>query len=314
MLERQWYAVCPEGQVGGKPLGLRRFARPLVVWRDSGGAVRCALDVCPHRGAALSRGRVVDGCLTCPYHGLRFGSDGRCVHVPAHPRDPIDPALRLRCLPTRVARGLVWVFNGAEADAGPLPWDDAFERELVGAGGTFVEMSDTLPVSYLRVMENLTDFHHLAHVHRRTAPSPAEVTAFRAERDGVHIRVEAELGAPDERRHLKVRAHVVAPCLAQLEFEGIARFAVVATPIDEDEVWLFSRYTQTAARIPGFERLLTRAFGLFDYRLLQRLEDLPVWQSQRLADPADIGRYTLLPSDEGVRLYFEVHDALTGAG
>ena len=311
MLRSQWYAVCPEKRIRRKPVGLRRFGRPLVLWRDAAGEVRCAVDACAHRGAALSRGRVVDGCLTCPYHGLAFDGSGHCARVPAHPDDAISPTLRLKCWPTRVARGLVWVFYGDAADAGPLPWDDAFEAELSGEGGAFVEMDDILPVSYLRVMENLTDFHHVAHVHRFTAPSPARLLAFDAARNGRHIRFEAELGEPDGGRRLRATTHIVAPCLAVLHFEGLARFAVVATPVDDKTVWLFSRYTQTMVRVPGLARLLTWIFGMFDYRLLQRWQDLPVWRSQRLADPADIGRYALLPADEGVRLYFDAHRSLS---
>jgi vanillate O-demethylase monooxygenase subunit len=37
---------------------------------------------CPHRFAPLAMGRVVDDCIECPYHGLRFNDDGACQHNP----------------------------------------------------------------------------------------------------------------------------------------------------------------------------------------------------------------------------------------
>ncbi len=203
------------------------------------------------------------------------------------------------------------MWNGPPDAAVPeLPWDDAFEAELTESGGPFVDIGVTLPVNYLRVMENLTDFHHVAHVHRNTAPAPAEMTEVQASRDGVHVRMRGVLESSKPRRRLAASTHIVAPCLANLHFEGLARFAAIATPVDDDAVWLFARYTQTVLRIPGLTRLLTWLFGQFDYRMLQRLQDLPVWQSQRLSDPAAVHRYQLLPADEGVRLYFEVDQEL----
>lgn len=309
MLEEQWYAVLRAGDVKARPVAVRRFGRDLVLWRGSDGAVSCAVDACPHRGAALSRGRVVDGCLACPYHGLRFDPQGACVHVPAAPSAPVPGGLDLALLPTVESRGLIWVFHGA-GDPPALPWTDAFQDELTADGGAFLDLCDSFDVSYLRVMENLTDFHHVAHVHRYTAPVPAEVTAFSARREGHHVYVQGALGQPGERGHMTATTHIVAPCLAVLSFQGLARFAVVATPIDADHVWLFARYTQTAVHVPGLTRLLTWLLGTFDYALLQRLQDVPVWRSQRLPDPGDIDRYRLLECDEGVRLYFEIHREL----
>ncbi len=40
-------------------------------------------DAYPHRRARLSAGSVTGGTLQCIYHGWRFGSDGRCVDIPA---------------------------------------------------------------------------------------------------------------------------------------------------------------------------------------------------------------------------------------
>lgn len=54
-----------------------------VVVADLGGRKVVASDRCPHRGAPLSAGTIEDGCLVCPYHGWRFGPDGRAVEIPA---------------------------------------------------------------------------------------------------------------------------------------------------------------------------------------------------------------------------------------
>jgi vanillate O-demethylase monooxygenase subunit len=49
-----------------------------VLYR-AGGKLNAARDICSHRGAApLSRGWVQGENIICPYHGLHFGTDGRC--------------------------------------------------------------------------------------------------------------------------------------------------------------------------------------------------------------------------------------------
>jgi len=219
--------------------------------------------------------------------------------------------MRLRRFPCVVEHGLVWVFNGDESQsAAPRPWDAEVDKELRADGGPFLDLEDTFDVNYLRIMENLSDFHHVAHVHRRTAPVPARVQNLEASREGRHVRVHGELASAGGKRRFVASTHLVAPTLGVLHFEGLARFVAIATPIDEHRTWLFARYTQTAVRIPGLTTLLTWLLAQFDYRLLQRYQDYPVWKSQRAQSPDDVHRYQWLEADEGVRQFFEAFSDL----
>ena len=303
MLRHQWYPVLPARDLDRQPVGIRRFDRPLVLWRSRDGQARCALDACPHRGAALSRGRARQGVLECPYHGLTFDGEGTCVGVPWTQED--TPRPRLRTFEVAEERGLLWVWNGTDAPTRPVPWDDAMQTELGPEDGGTADLTDTFDVSYLRVMENLTDFHHVPVVHRGTVPVGSTLHDFAATRDGVHIVAEGRLG-----KRLEARTHIAGPFFAVLTFRGTARFAVAVSPIDRDHCWLFARYRQDMTSIWGLRWLATHVLGWFDYRLLQRLQDAPVWRSQRLADPADVGRYHLFGADAGVRLYFTMHAEL----
>lgn len=49
----------------------------LVLWCDGAGDWHAFEDKCPHRGVALSEGRIEAGQLQCSYHGWLF--DGACV-------------------------------------------------------------------------------------------------------------------------------------------------------------------------------------------------------------------------------------------
>jgi vanillate O-demethylase monooxygenase subunit len=46
---------------------------------------RVARNLCGHRGTQLSLGWVEGEEIICPYHGFRYGTDGRCTAIPAHP-------------------------------------------------------------------------------------------------------------------------------------------------------------------------------------------------------------------------------------
>lgn len=56
--------------------------RQLAMFKNSKGKVCAVDDVCPHRGAKLSNGKINGGCIQCPYHGWTFNGDGTLVSVP----------------------------------------------------------------------------------------------------------------------------------------------------------------------------------------------------------------------------------------
>jgi 3-phenylpropionate/trans-cinnamate dioxygenase ferredoxin component len=66
--------VCADGEL------LDGEIRPVeglpVVLCRAGGRVYALGLRCPHSGALLSKGTIVDGCLECPLHGGRFALDG----------------------------------------------------------------------------------------------------------------------------------------------------------------------------------------------------------------------------------------------
>jgi phenylpropionate dioxygenase-like ring-hydroxylating dioxygenase large terminal subunit len=87
-----WHPVAAAHDVpASAPLPVRLLERELVLWRDGAGRIAAWDDRCPHRGARLSIGRVVDGQLACRYHGWRFDGSGQCLRMPSQPDD--DPRL-----------------------------------------------------------------------------------------------------------------------------------------------------------------------------------------------------------------------------
>lgn len=124
-LEGLWYLAALSREVKRGAM-IRRilFGEPVVIGRTQGGAAFALRDVCPHRAAPLSAGRVVGENVECPYHAWTFSAaDGRCAGVPS-----LTSNDRRDCSSIRVARyalheanGLLWIWFGAGDPALPPP-------------------------------------------------------------------------------------------------------------------------------------------------------------------------------------------------
>lgn len=55
---------------------------PLLITRDSDDVLRCMSNVCTHRANLVCSQPAKAAHLRCPYHGRRFGLDGRLQHMP----------------------------------------------------------------------------------------------------------------------------------------------------------------------------------------------------------------------------------------
>ncbi|MEJ2481594.1 MAG: DUF5914 domain-containing protein [Gemmatimonadota bacterium] len=70
-----WFAIDASSAIEEAPRHYRIDGHELVAWRVDG-ALRVAPDACPHMGAKLSDGKVLEGRLVCPWHGLEL-TDGK---------------------------------------------------------------------------------------------------------------------------------------------------------------------------------------------------------------------------------------------
>ena len=68
-----WYVVAATDTLTDQPKFFYIDGHELSVWR-SGGRTSAVINRCPHMGAPLSEGRVRDGVLSCPWHGLEIAA------------------------------------------------------------------------------------------------------------------------------------------------------------------------------------------------------------------------------------------------
>jgi nitrite reductase/ring-hydroxylating ferredoxin subunit len=106
-----WYPLGLATEfVAGQVVGRDFLGTRVVIYRDATGQIVVQSAWCPHLGADLSVGELVDGRLRCAYHHWRFDTKGVCAHIPT--RDKIPPGARIATYPSAEAWGLVWAFNG----------------------------------------------------------------------------------------------------------------------------------------------------------------------------------------------------------
>jgi len=164
-LKNCWYVFGWAGDLvaANGILGRVIIGEPVVVWRDGGGALRAFEDRCPHRHAALSKGRVEGNSLRCLYHGLTFGADGRCVFAPLMRTAP-DTGVRVYPIVEKHSWLWLWMGDPDAADESLIP--DAFG--LDDPTHPMRWSSIEYEANYQLVHDNLCDLSHLDFVHATT--------------------------------------------------------------------------------------------------------------------------------------------------
>ena len=141
----------------------------VILYRDRAGRALVQSAFCPHLGADLSVGQVVDGQIRCAYHHWRFDGTGRCVDIPAG--DRIPPGARISTYPSAEAWGLVWAFNGEAPLFGVPRIPGADEGELVYEA----HFRGTRATDPWVAVSNGVDFQHLRTLHGLPAVDPDAV-------------------------------------------------------------------------------------------------------------------------------------------
>ena len=171
---RGWFMVATSDEVTTTPLAVRYFGEEMVLYRGGSGRVFLVEAFCPHMGTHLAKNTssdvVVDkehvegDNIRCPYHGWRFGPDGRCNDIPYSPA-PIPKAACLKSWKVLERAGCIWAWHDAEG--GEPDYDvPPFEQwNQPGWVNWSVEPLGELACHPQEVLDNMTDKGHLQPVH-----------------------------------------------------------------------------------------------------------------------------------------------------
>jgi 5,5'-dehydrodivanillate O-demethylase oxygenase subunit len=177
LLRRYWYPVALVRELDEFPVKkVRLLGEDLALWKaPAGGGYGIVQERCPHRHASLAYGVVEPEGIRCGYHGWLFDGEGRCVDQPPEPEEStFKDKITARSGRAQALGGLVFAYIGPDP-APELPRYDAFVMEGVRDIGHAV-----LPCSWLQIMENAVDPHHVEWLHGRYFQFLGETTGFEA--------------------------------------------------------------------------------------------------------------------------------------
>lgn len=316
MIPDQWYAILESRSLDGKrPVGLVRMGERIVLWRDDQGRVVCLEDRCPHRGIALSVGRVQNGRLACAYHGMEFDAEGKCVHMPcAGSGAKIPGSMRARQFVTEEKYGLVWLWWGEErASYPPIPWiDEVPEDPRLG-----VTRAEIWPFNYVRCVENHLDVHHWAFVHQTIMVGVGEYFHefdCQVEDDGQYIKTKGTLCRTNRHgkrpnRGWQFKAYCRLPSLNMIQVTPRFKSIVLQTPIDDETTWVVVRSFQTYAQFEPARWLLNQYCIRFLFSVPLHRQDFPLFHAQR-PRLSGVGVNKLVAADAGIAKYLIARERL----
>lgn len=270
MISNQWYVILESKEVPKhQPVGVTRFGKKLVLWRDKQGKINCISDICCHRGASLALGKIHENHIACPFHGFRYDASGKVVNIPANGMTtPVPPNFKVESYETREKFGFIWVWYGERQENYPeLPF-----FEDIGEKFPYITLIDHWPVHYSRAIENQLDIVHIPFVHYNTIGRgmgtiiDGPIMKFSAikgtleeyycnfyrKEDGTSAKKPNELEFNDD----NVYIHFRFPHIWQNKILERMRIFVAFVPIDDENCVLYMRYYQNFVKIPLLKQLI----------------------------------------------------------
>jgi len=107
-----WFPVISISEISDKkPFPIQICYDDYVVWKN-GNSWSMVKDVCPHKLAPLSQGRISeDNNIECPYHGQQFNGNGKCVKIPQLEIDKQIPVSNcVKAIKTHLFNDVLWGF------------------------------------------------------------------------------------------------------------------------------------------------------------------------------------------------------------
>jgi phenylpropionate dioxygenase-like ring-hydroxylating dioxygenase large terminal subunit len=315
MIPNQWYAIIESREVRrGKITAVIRMGEQLIAWRDPSGQVTVMSDRCPHRGAALSAGKLSGSCVQCPFHGFEYDASGACTLVPANGREAAPPkALHVKAYPTREAHSLIYIWWGEPRRAyPPLPWFANIGDDMV-----YSTIRDRWPNHYARAIENQLDVLHLPFVHYNNIGSGGRTlvngpVAREEQPDPGSYRLDLWVNNDLDRGQRALKpSEMPAPTLRpliQFHFPNLWQnwlsddFLVflVFAPIDDENTMMYLRQYHKV-RLPVLRQVTEFFGGLGNLYILRQDKRVVATQRPRRPD-LDIGEI-LVPGDHPIVRY-----------
>jgi phenylpropionate dioxygenase-like ring-hydroxylating dioxygenase large terminal subunit len=161
-LKNHWYIGCASLQLLKQPISVKIGNDSIALFRDAQGKPQALRDRCCHRSAKLSKGKIIDNKLECPYHGWQFNAAGECTLIPSmHIDQKIPKTFCVDAFPCLEKHGMIWVWIPEETGTKPTyePMVEGFENHSWSQGSLPFECN------YQLLIEGTLDITHFQYLH-----------------------------------------------------------------------------------------------------------------------------------------------------
>ena len=264
---------------------LNIFGTRLLAFATASGQISVIDAHCPHMGADLSQGTLVNDRVVCPFHHWQYDASGKCVEIPYCKRIP--PKAKTRRWLTCEENNLLFVWNNPEGKAPAdnvviphLPEQDS--DEWLHDWHMDKLIIETNP---RELVDNLADAQHFGPVHGTPTKYFANIfeghiaqQIFHGDSDRLGGDLVAESAYYGPATHF-TRMRAV--------FEGMEIHSILLNchvPIDANSFEL--RFGCMVKKIPGWSEEQNRALAQ-DYVLRNRdafYQDVVIWQHKIRVD------------------------------
>lgn len=301
---RGWFMIADAGEASSVPMPVRFFGEDMVLYRGESGRAYLVEAYCPHMGAHIGKNttshvvrdkeHVQGESIRCPFHGWRFGPDGKCNEIPYS--DIIPKAARLKTYPIVEKAGIIWMWHDPEGlePEYPLP-DFGGHYDAPGWVNWKIDHLGDVDIHPCEIVDNIVDLGHMVPIH---GVERCVYFANEFDRHVVHQYLVADYRVGTGQPSLRTDQDTwyTGPGFLQLELplENPVFMMIANTPIEEGRtrVWHASMVKMGDGSRPltGEER--AEAFGLQEFYRVQLNEDFEIWANKRpcvnpLAVPAD---------------------------
>ena len=269
-----WFQVSYSDELApGEVKPLRYFAQDLVLFRTESGEAHLLDAFCPHLGAHLGHGGVVQGdSIVCPFHAWEFNGQGKCTKVPYAGKIPKKSTLKQWDIVERNGLIMAWY----DDDGRPPSWEVPELPEIGQEDWTpYTKRNWTVKSCNQEMAENAVDSAHFLYLHG-TAGQP-ETTATLDEHV-MHAVSETKMTVYGNIVAGRIDVHCYGFGFTTTRFTGLAETLLVSsnTPIDHDHVEL--RFAFTVKQMGGMTPMISDKFVNEIRRQVE--QDIPIWENK----------------------------------
>lgn len=253
------------------------LGREFLLFRGEDGQANVIDPYCPHLGAHLGYGGVVEGNdIRCPFHHWKFDGGGQCVEVPYAKRIPAKA--QIKSYPSCEKNGIVFMWHHPLGDA--PKWEVPEVPDWDEEGWLDIIYHTARVKSHPQEMaENVVDSPHFHFVHG-TPDIPEKEFNF----DGHIMRAFQALTFTTRNGEIKGRVDIESHggSIGITRFKGIGEtlLLVTGTPVDEE---LHETVIRFKFKIMDGDVEATRRLGeaFIGEVTRQHDQDVPIWEHKK---------------------------------